>query len=86
MSLPADWPQWKSGRKQFAITEQGRNTAQEYAKQFPKRKPRSPGYAVVIVGAVMAIIYAAVAMLLLPFLRIDVRDLVGPISFGPGWC
>ena len=58
-------------------------SAQEYAKQFPKRKARSRGYAVVIVGLVLAIIYAAVAMLLLPFLRIDVRDLVGPIRLWP---
>ena len=58
-------------------------SAQEYAKHFPKQKARSRGYAVVLIGAVLAIIYAAVAMLLLPFLRIDVRDLVGPIRLWP---
>jgi hypothetical protein len=56
---------------------------QEYAKQFPKQKTRSRGYAIAMVGAVLAITYAAVAMLLLPFLRIDVRDLVGPIRLLP---
>jgi len=59
-------------------------SAQMYAQQFPQRKRRSPGYAVMVVGAVLAITYAAVAMLLLPFLRIEVRDLVGPIRLWPG--
>jgi hypothetical protein len=58
-------------------------TAQQYARQFPKQKARSRGHAIAMVGAGLAIIYAAVAMLLLPFLRIEVRDLVGPIRLWP---
>ena len=61
-------------------------TAQEYAKQFPekkKKKTRSLGSAVMMVGVALAIIYVAVAMLLLPFLHIDVRDIVGPLRLGP---
>ena len=61
-------------------------TAQEYARQFPKKKTRSPGYTVMMIAAVLGITYLAVAMLLLPFLRIDVRDIVGPIVLGPRWC
>lgn len=58
-------------------------TAQEYAKQFPKRKSRSRGYVIVLTGVVLAIVYVAVSTLLLPFLRVDVRDIVGPIRAWP---
>lgn len=59
-------------------------TPQEYAQQFPEKKSRrTPGATVVLMGAVLAIIYVAVAMLLLPLLRVDIRDIVGPIRLWP---
>ncbi|KUM37229.1 hypothetical protein [Arthrobacter sp. EPSL27] len=57
-------------------------SSQEYARQFPRQKARSRGYAVATVGAVLAITYAA-AMFLLPFLGMDVRGFVGPIMLWP---
>ena len=57
--------------------------AQDYAKQFPKRKMRSLGATVIKIGLVLAIIYGAVSLFLLPFLRIDIRDVVGPIRLWP---
>lgn len=59
-------------------------TAQEYAKQFPKKKRRSAGQVIMMTAVMLALIYVAVATLLLPFLRIDVRDIVGPIRPWPG--
>ena len=57
--------------------------AQDYAKQFPKKKMRSQGATVIKIGLVLAIIYGAVSLLLLPFLRVDIRDVVGPIRLWP---
>ncbi|MCU1512180.1 MAG: hypothetical protein JWO34_2020 [Arthrobacter sp.] len=57
--------------------------AQDYAKQFPKKKMRSRGATVIKTGVVLAIIYGAVAMLLLPFLGADIRDFVGPVRLWP---
>lgn len=57
--------------------------AQDYAKQFPKKKMQSLGATLIKIGVVLGIIYAAVSLLLLPFLRIDIRDVVGPIRLWP---
>ena len=50
---------------------------------FPSRKRAHAATPSRWSAAVLAITYAAVAMLLLPFVRIDVRDLVGPIRLWP---
>ena len=58
-------------------------TAQEYAKQFPKKKMQSRGATLIMIGVVLGLIYIAVSMLLLPFLRVDIRVVVGPIRLWP---
>ncbi|MFF2315930.1 hypothetical protein ACFVTE_06645 [Arthrobacter sp. NPDC058097] len=57
-------------------------TAQEYAKQFPKGKRRSRGSAVTTVSTVVALVYV-LAVVVTPFLGIDLRDSVGPITLMP---
>jgi hypothetical protein len=58
-------------------------TAAEYAKQFPKKKRRTRGHVITIIGAALAIAYVLVTVLLM-FFRIDVREYVGPITLLPG--
>lgn len=57
--------------------------ADEYAKQFPKKKRRTPGKTITSVGAVLAFAYLLLAVLLTLLFRIDVRDFVGPITMLP---
>ncbi|QYF90442.1 hypothetical protein [Arthrobacter sp. PAMC25284] len=58
-------------------------TAEEYAKQFPKKKRRTRGHTITIIGAALALAYILVTVLLMSF-RIDVREYVGPITLLPG--
>ena len=67
----------------WAPAEDDFGAAQEYAKQFPKKKMRSQGATLIKIGLVLAIVYIAVSMLLLPFLRVDIRDVVGPVRLWP---
>ena len=57
--------------------------ARDYAKQFPKKKMRSRGATLIRIGVVLGFIYVAVSLLLLPFLGVDIRDVVGPIRLWP---
>ncbi|WP_461186605.1 hypothetical protein [Arthrobacter sp. Z4-13] len=58
-------------------------TADEYAKQFPKTKRRTPGKTITSVGAALALGYLLLAVLLMLVFKIDVRDFVGPITLQP---
>lgn len=58
-------------------------TAEEYAKQFPKKKRRTRGGTIVMIGLLVAIAYILLTVLLM-FFRIDVREYVGPITLLPG--
>jgi hypothetical protein len=57
--------------------------ADEYAKQFPRKKRRTPGRAITAAGLALAIAYLLLAILLLLLFRVDVRDYVGPITMLP---
>ena len=57
-------------------------TAEEYAKQFPKKKRRTLGHTITVVGAVSAIAYILFTVVLM-FFRIDVREFLGPITLLP---
>ncbi len=59
-------------------------TAEEYAQQFPKKKRRTRGHTITMIGAAMAIAYALLAVLLALIFRVDVREYVGPITLLPG--
>lgn len=58
-------------------------TAEEYSKQFPKKKRRTLGRTITSVGAALAIAYLLLAVLLMLLFKIDVRDFVGPITLQP---
>ncbi|WP_457973958.1 hypothetical protein [Arthrobacter sp. D1-17] len=58
-------------------------TADEYAKQFPKKKRRTLGRTITSVGAALAIAYILLAVLLMILFGIDIRDFVGPITLLP---
>lgn len=64
-----------------AVAEFG--TAEEYAKQFPKKKRRTPGRTITTVGAALAIAYILLVVVLMLLFRIDIRDVVGPITLMP---
>ncbi len=57
-------------------------TVEEYAKQFPKKKRRTRGQTIVIIGGALAIAYVLLTVVLM-FFRIDVREYVGPITLLP---
>lgn len=57
--------------------------AEEYAKQFPKKKRRTRGHTVTVIGATASIAYVLLTVLLMLF-RIDVREFVGPFTLLPG--
>lgn len=59
-------------------------TAEEYAKQFPKKKRQTRGHTITVVGAALAIAYILLTILLM-FFRIDIRDYVGPITLLPAF-
>lgn len=57
--------------------------ADEYAKQFPKKKRRTLGRTITTVGVAPAITYLLLAILLMLLFKIDIRDLVGPVTMLP---
>lgn len=57
--------------------------ADEYAKQFPKAKRRTPGRTITSIGTALAIAYLLLAVLLKLLFKIDIRDFVGPITLQP---
>jgi hypothetical protein len=59
-------------------------TAEEYAKQFPKKKSRTRGRTITMIGTAVAIAYALFAVLLAVPFKVDIREYVGPITLLPG--
>ncbi|MET3923130.1 hypothetical protein [Arthrobacter sp. UYEF20] len=59
-------------------------TAEDYAKQFPKKKRRTRGATIVIIGGVLTIAYLLFAILLAILFRVDIREYVGPVTLWPG--
>lgn len=57
--------------------------AEEYAKQFPKRKRRTKGRAIVTAGLMLAVAYLLFAFLGKSLAGIDIRDYVGPLVLLP---
>lgn len=57
--------------------------ADEYARQFPKKKRKTAGGAIARAGLVLAIAYLLFAVLLMVVFRVDIRDFVGPITLLP---
>lgn len=58
-------------------------TAEEYAKQFPKTKRRTRGSLITMVGLLLSIAYLLLVVLLMLLFRIDIRELVGPVTLLP---
>ncbi len=58
-------------------------SAEEYAKQFPKKKRRTRGAFITTVGLVLAIAYVLLVVLLMLAFRVDIRDFVGPVTLLP---
>lgn len=58
-------------------------TAEEYAKQFPKKKRRTRGKAITVIGTVLAVSYVLLAVILMLLFRVDIRDFVGPVTLLP---
>ncbi|MBT2549356.1 hypothetical protein [Arthrobacter sp. ISL-65] len=56
--------------------------AQDYAKQFPKGRRRSRGTTVTTVAVAVSLVYV-LAVVVTPFLGIDIRESVGPITLLP---
>jgi len=56
--------------------------AQEYAKQFPKGKSRSRGTAITAVAVAASLMYV-LAVVVTPFLGVDIRESVGPMTLLP---
>ena len=65
-----------------AVAEFG--TAEEYAKQFPKRNRRTRGRTITMIGTAVAIAYGLFAVLLALLFRVDIREYVGPVTLLPG--
>lgn len=57
--------------------------AEEYAKQFPKRKRRTRGRIIVTAGVILAVAYLLFAFFAKPLAGIDIRDYVGPLMLLP---
>ncbi len=58
--------------------------AEDYAKQFPKNKRRTRGTIITTIGAILAIAYVLLAVLLATLFSVDIREYVGPITLLPG--
>ncbi|WP_426226468.1 hypothetical protein [Pseudarthrobacter sp. DSP2-3-2b1] len=58
-------------------------TAEEYAQQFPKKKRRTLGKSITSAGTALALVYILLAVLLMLLFKIDIRDVVGPITLQP---
>ena len=59
-------------------------TAEEYAKQFPKKKRRTRGHTIMMIGAAVCLAYVLFAVLLAVLFKVDIREYVGPITLWPG--
>ena len=59
-------------------------TAEEYAKQFPKKKMRTRGHTIRMIGTALCFAYVLFAVLLTVLFKVDIRDYVGPITLWPG--
>ncbi|WP_426975446.1 hypothetical protein ACQCSU_11800 [Pseudarthrobacter sp. O4] len=66
------------------LTNADFSTAEDYAKHFPRKKRRTRGSAIVVIGGVLAIAYILFAILLAILFRADIREYVGPITLWPG--
>lgn len=58
-------------------------TAEEYAKQFPKKKRRTRGKTITSVSTALAGAYILLAIVLMLVFRVDIRDFVGPVTLQP---
>lgn len=58
-------------------------TAEECARQFPKKKRRTRGSIITMVGLGIALAYVLIVVLLMLVFRVDVRDFVGPVTLLP---
>jgi uncharacterized membrane protein YeaQ/YmgE (transglycosylase-associated protein family) len=58
-------------------------TAQEYAKQFPKKKRRTRGQTITTISTALAGAYVLLAVVLMLVFRVDIRDFVGPVTLQP---
>ncbi|WP_457975032.1 hypothetical protein [Arthrobacter sp. D1-17] len=59
-------------------------TAEEYAKQFPRKKRRTRGSMIAMIGGALAVAYILLMVLLVVLFRIDIREYVGPLELWPG--
>ena len=57
--------------------------AQEYAKQFPKKKRRTRGQTITTISTALAAAYVLLAVILMLVFRVDIRDFVGPVTLQP---
>jgi hypothetical protein len=57
--------------------------AEEYAKQFPKKKRRTRGTIITAIGTAISIAYVLLAVLLMVLFRVDIREFVGPNTLLP---
>jgi hypothetical protein len=64
-----------------AATEFG--TAEEYAKQFPKKKRQTLGRTITSLGTALALAYILLAVLLKLVFKTDIREFVGPVTLLP---
>jgi len=58
-------------------------TAEEYAKQFPKKKRRTRGKTVTAISTALAVAYVLLVVVLMLVFRVDIRDFVGPVTLLP---
>lgn len=74
---------WVSGSSSVA---QGGlpSLAEEYAKQFPKKKRRTRESIFTMIGGALAIAYILLMVLLMVLFRVDIREYVGPLELWPG--
>ncbi|MDR7082714.1 putative nucleic acid-binding Zn ribbon protein [Arthrobacter ginsengisoli] len=63
--------------------EEDFGTAQEYAQQFTKKKRRTRGSTITMIGVLVSIAYVLFAVFLMLVFRVDIRDYVGPITLLP---
>jgi hypothetical protein len=57
--------------------------AEEYSKQFPKKKRRTRGKTITSVSTALAGAYILLAIVLMLVFRVDIRDFVGPVTLQP---
>ncbi|MFF2246564.1 hypothetical protein ACFVTM_20605 [Arthrobacter sp. NPDC058130] len=59
-------------------------SAEDYAKQFPKKKRRTRGTSITMIGTAISIAYVLLAVILAILFRVDIREYVGPYTLLPG--